>query len=159
MLPQGLPRCHATTLLACGVEMPGLLARAAGRGGDATLIVAAAIAAVTSYTTIYTSFNIAVVLAGCAALGALVVLRRTPQVPSRAALCLAVLLGLVPQVWRPPIGNVDRGPLFPLAIGLAMLASVLLLVGAVVTVRRRWLPAALAWLSMADPASSTSSSP
>ena len=128
--------------------MPSPLARASGRGGDATLIVAAAIAAATSYTTIYTDFNIAVVAGGCAVLGALVALRLTPQVPSRAAFCVALLIGLVPQWWRPPIGNVDRGPLFPLATGLGMLASVLLLVGAVVMVRRRWLLGALAWLSM-----------
>jgi len=128
--------------------MPSPLARASGRGGDATLIVAAAIAAATSYTTIYTDFNIAVVAGGCAVLGALVVLRLTPQVPSRAAFCVALLIGLVPQWWRPPIGNVDRGPLFPLATGLGMLASVLLLVGAVVVVRRRWLLGALAWLSL-----------
>jgi hypothetical protein len=128
--------------------MPSPLARASGRGGDATLIVAAAIAAATSYTTIYTDFNIVVVVAGCAVLGALVVLRRTPQVPSRAALCVALLIGLVPQWWRPPIGNVDRGPLFPLATGLGMLASVLLIAGAVVVVRRRWLLGALAYLSM-----------
>jgi hypothetical protein len=128
--------------------MPSPLARASGRGGDATLIVAAAIAAATSYTTIYTDFNIAVVAGGCAVLGALVALRLTPQVPSRAAFCVALLIGLVPQWWRPPIGNVDRGPLFPLATGLGMLASVLLLVGAMVVVRRRWLLGALAWLSM-----------
>jgi hypothetical protein len=147
MLAQ-LPRgCHAAALLACGVEMPSPLARASGRGGDATLIVAAAIAAATSYTTIYTDFNIAVVAAGCVALGALVALRRTPQVPSGAALCVAVLIGLIPQWWRPPIGNVDRGPLFPLATGLGMLAGVLLLVGALVVAHRRWL-GALAWLTM-----------
>jgi hypothetical protein len=129
--------------------MPSPLARAgARRGGDATLIAAAAIAAATSYTTIYTGFNITVVAAGCAAIGALVALRLTPQVPSRAALCVALLIGLVPQWWRPPIGNVDRGPLFPVATGLGMLASVLLLVAAVVAARRRWLPAALAGLSM-----------
>jgi hypothetical protein len=147
MLAQQRPRCHAAALLACGVEMPGPLARAPGRGGDATLIVAAAIAAATSYTTIYTDVNIVVVVAGCAALGVLVVLRRTPQVPSGAALCVALLIGLVPQVWRPPIGNVEQGTLFPVAIGLGMLASVLLLVGAVVA-RRRWLPGVLAWLCM-----------
>jgi hypothetical protein len=128
--------------------MPSPLARTSTRGGDATLIAAAAIAAATSYTTIFTSFNITVVTAGCAALGALVALRLTPQVPSRAAICVAVLIGLVPQWWRPPIGNVDRGPLFPQATGLAMLAGVLLLVGAVVAARRRWLPVALAGLSM-----------
>jgi hypothetical protein len=128
--------------------MPSPLARASARGGDATLIAAAAIAAATSYTTIYTGFNITVVAAGCAALGALVALRLTPQVPSRAALCVALLIGLVPQWWRPPIGNVDRGPLFPLATGLAMLAGVLLLVAALVAARRRRLPAALAGLSM-----------
>jgi hypothetical protein len=128
--------------------MPSPLARASGRGGEATLLVAAAIAAATSYTTIYTDFNIAVVVAGCAALTVLVVLRRTPQVPSAAALCLALLIGLIPQWWRPPIGNVDRGPLFPLATGLGMLASVLLLVGAVVAARR-WLFGALAYLTTA----------
>jgi len=128
--------------------MPSPLARASGRGGDATLIVAAAIAAATSYTTIASDFNIGVVVAGCAVLGVLTVLRLTPQVPSRAAFCVALLIGLVPQWWRPPIGNVDRGPLFPLATGLGMLASVLLIVGAVVVVHRRWLLGALAYLSM-----------
>jgi hypothetical protein len=127
--------------------MPGPLARASRHGGDATLIVAAAIAAATSYTTIYTDFNAVVVVAGCAALGALVVLRRTPQVPSRAAFCLALLIGLVPQWWRPPIGNVDRGPLFPLATGFGMLTSVLLVAGALVVANRRWLLGALAYLS------------
>ncbi|HEX8135775.1 MAG TPA: hypothetical protein VF880_20380, partial [Actinomycetes bacterium] len=110
--------------------------------------MAAAIAAATSYTTIYTDFNIAVVVAGCAALAVLTVLRRTPQVPSAAALCLALLIGLIPQWWRPPIGNVDRGPLFPLATGLGMLASVLLLAGAVVAARR-WLFGTLAYLTTA----------
>jgi hypothetical protein len=128
--------------------MPSPLARASGRGGDATLMVAAAIAAATSYTTIYTDFNIAVVAAGCAVLGALVALRRTPQVPSGAAICVAVLIGLIPQWWRPPIGNVDRGSLFPLATGLGMLAGVLLIVGALVVAHRRWLLGALAWLTM-----------
>jgi hypothetical protein len=128
--------------------MPSPLARASGRGGDATLLVAAAIAAATSYTTIYTDFNIAVVVAGCAALAVLTVLRRTPQVPSAVALCLALLIGLIPQWWRPPIGNVDRGPLFPLATALGMLAGVLLLVGAVVAARR-WLFGALAYLTTA----------
>ena len=128
--------------------MPSPLARASARGGDATLIAAAAIAAATSYTTIYTNFNIAVVAAGCVVLGALVALRRTPQVPSTAAICVAVLIGLIPQWWRPPIGNVDRGPLFPLATGLGMLAGVLLIVGALVVAHRRWLLGALAWLTM-----------
>jgi hypothetical protein len=127
--------------------MPSQLARAWRHGGDATLLVAAAIAAATSYTTIYTDFNIVVVVAGCVALGALVVLRLTPQVPSRAAFCLAVLIGLVPQWWRPPIGNVDRGALFPLATGLGLLAGVLLITGALVVARRRWLLGALALLS------------
>jgi hypothetical protein len=128
--------------------MAGPLARASRHGGDATLLAAAAIAAATSYTTIYTDFNAVVVAAGCAALGLLVAARLTPRVPSRAALCLALLVGLVPQVWRPPIGNVDRGPLFPLAIGLGMLASVLLLAGALVA-GRRLLLGALAYLTAA----------
>jgi hypothetical protein len=127
--------------------MPGPLARASRHGGDATLLVAAAIAAATSYTTIYTDFNAVVVVAGCVALAALVALRLTPQVPSRASLCLALLIGLIPQWWRPPIGNVDRGPLFPLATGLGMLASVLLVAGALVVARRRFLLGALAYLS------------
>jgi hypothetical protein len=129
--------------------MAGPLARASRYGGDATLLAAAAIAAATSYTTIYTDFNAVVVAAGCAALGLLVAARLTPRVPSRAALCVALLVGLVPQVWRPPIGNVDRGPLFPLAIGLGMLASVLLLAGALVAARRRLLLGALAYLAAA----------
>ena len=129
--------------------MAGPLARASRYGGDATLLAAAAIAAATSYTTIYTDFNAVVVAAGCAAIGLLVAARLTPQVPSRAALCVALLVGLVPQVWRPPIGNVDRGPLFPVAIGLGMLASVLLLAGALVVARRRLLLGALAYLTAA----------
>jgi hypothetical protein len=127
--------------------MPGPLARTWRHGGDATLLVAATTAAVTRHTTTCTDFNAVVVVAGCAALGALVVLRRTPQVPSRAAFCLALLIGLVPQWWRPPIGNVDRGPLFPLATGLGMLTSVLLVAGALVVAHRRWLLGALAYLS------------
>jgi len=127
--------------------MPSPLARASRYGGDATLIVAAAIAAATSYTTIYTDFNIVVVVAGCSVLCVLTVLRLTPQVPSKASFCVALLIGLIPQWWRPPIGNVDRGPLFPLATGLGMLASILLIVGALVVAHRRWLLGALAFLS------------
>jgi hypothetical protein len=109
--------------------------------------VAAAIAAATSYTTIYTDFNVVVVVAGCILLCVLTVLRLTPQVPSKASLCLALLIGLIPQWWRPPIGNVDRGALFPVATGLGMLASILLIVGALVVAHRRWLLGALAFLS------------
>ena len=72
------PEVSRSGAVACGVEMPSPLARASGRGGDATLIVAAAIAAATSYTTIASDFNIGVVVAGCAVLGVLTVLRLTP---------------------------------------------------------------------------------
>jgi hypothetical protein len=101
------------------------------------LVVAASIAAATSYSTIYTDFNVTVIVLGCLALGTLTALRLVPRAPSRASIVVALLIGLIPQWWRPPIGNVEQGRLFQPALGLGMLASALLIVGVLVA-RRRW---------------------
>ena len=105
--------------------------------GDATLVIAASIAAATSYSTIYTDFNITVIVIGCLVLGVLAALRLVPRVPSRASIVVALLIALTPQWWWPPIGNVELGRLFRLATGLGMLAGIVL-VAAVLVARRRW---------------------
>ena len=117
-------------------------------GGDVALLVAAAIAAATSYSTIYTDLNITVIVVGCAVLAGLTALRLAPRLPLRVSLCLALLIGLVPQVWWPPSGNVELGRLFRLATGLGMLASVLLVAGALAA-GRRWLLGVLALVTAA----------
>jgi hypothetical protein len=116
--------------------------------GDAALVVAASIAAATSYSTIYTNLNISVIVIGCLVLATLTALRLVPRVPSRASIVVALLIGLIPQVWRPPIGNVELGRLFHLATALGMLASVVL-VAAVLVARWRWRLGTLAFGSMA----------
>jgi hypothetical protein len=105
--------------------------------GDAALVVAASIAAATSYSTIYTNLNISVIIIGCLAIGTLTALRLVPRAPSRASIVVALLIGLVPQVRWPPSGNVELGRLFGLAIVLGMLASVLL-IAAMLVARGRW---------------------
>ena len=110
--------------------------------------MAASIAAATSYSTIYTNLNISVIVIGCLALGTLTALRLVPRVPSRTSIVLALLIGLIPQVWRPPIGNVELGRLFGAATALGMLASLLLIAGIAVA-RRRWGLGILAFGSMA----------
>jgi hypothetical protein len=112
------------------------------------LVVAASIAAATSYSTIYTNFNISVIVVGCVALAALAALRLVPRAPSRVSIVAGSLIALVPQVWWPPSGNVELGRLFRLATGLGMLAGVLLIV-AMLVARRRWGLAMLALGSMA----------
>jgi Glycosyltransferase family 87 len=114
-----------------------------------TLLVAAAIAAATSYVTIFTPANVTVVVAGCLLLGAVVALRAALRLPTRVAVCAALLVGLVPQWWRPPSGNVTRGPLFHLATALGMLASVLLGAAVLGPARRRRPLALLAFASAA----------
>jgi hypothetical protein len=116
--------------------MPSPAQLARRHGGDVTLLVAAAIAAATSWTTIYTRFNVTVIVVGCALLGAATALRLALQAPTRWAVGAALLLGLLPQWRRPPSGNVARGPLFHLATGLGMLAGVLLLAAAAGPARR-----------------------
>jgi hypothetical protein len=101
--------------------------------------VVASIAAATSYSTIYTNLNISVIVVGCLLLGTLTALRLVPRTPSPAAMVVALLIGLVPQIWWPPSGNVEQGRLFHLAIGLGMLASALLVVAVLVARRRRGL--------------------
>jgi hypothetical protein len=108
-----------------------------GDGGSAALLAAAAIAASTSYVTVYTAGNALVITLGCALLAALAAWRLVPRVPAGWAVAAALLIGLIPQLWRPPIGNVHRGLLLPLAIGLGVAASVLLLLGVLGAVRRR----------------------
>jgi hypothetical protein len=116
--------------------------------GDAALVVVASIAAATSYSTISTDFNTSVIVISCLVLGTLAVLRLVPRVPSKPAIVVALLIGLIPQLWRPPIGNVELGRLFHLSTGLAMLAGALL-VAAVLVARRRWGLGMLAFASMA----------
>jgi hypothetical protein len=99
--------------------------------------VAASVAAATSYSTIYTNLNISVIIVGCLLLGLLTALRLVPRMPSPPSIVLAVLIGLVPQVWWPPSGNVQLGRLFHLATALGMLAGALL-IGAMLVPRHRW---------------------
>jgi hypothetical protein len=119
--------------------------------GDVALVVAASIAAATSYSTIRTDLNISVIVVGCLLLGTLAALRLVPRAPSPAAIVLAVLIGLVPQLFWPPSGNVEQGPLFHVATGLGMLAGVLL-IAAMPLHRRR---AGLSWLSLGAMAAAT----
>lgn len=126
-------------------DTPGL----ARHGGSAALLAAAAITASTSYVTIYTVGNAVVIAAGCTVLAVLTALRLVPRAPGRWAVALALLVGVIPQLWRPPIGNVHRGPLLPVAIGLGILASALLIVAVLGAVRRRWPLVVLAFLSAA----------
>lgn len=121
----------------------GGASEAAGPGGSAALLAAVAIAASTSYVTIYTAGNALVITLGCALLAGLAAWRLVPRAPGRWALAVALLVGLIPQLRRPPVGNVHRGPLLPLAIGLGVAASALLLAGVLASARRRW-PLALA---------------
>jgi hypothetical protein len=133
------------------VPTPGLPARAARHGGDATLLAAAAIAAATSWSTIATGVNLAVLVAGSLLLGLLIALRAALGVPSPWALVAALAVGAVPQIWRPPVGNVLQGPLFPLAIGLGLLAGALLALAALRPAARRGAPlAALATTAAAQ---------
>ena len=112
------------------------------------LVVAASIAAATSYSTIYTNLNISVIIIGCVALAALTALRLVPRAPSRASIVVGLLIALSPQVWWPPSGNVELGRLFRLATALGMLAGVLL-IAAMLVARRRWGLATAALGSMA----------
>ena len=113
--------------------------------------MAASIAAATSYSTIRTDLNISVIVVGCLLLGTVAALRLVPRVPSPGAIALAVLIGLVPQLFWPPSGNVELGPLFHLATGLGMLAGGLLIVAMPLAGRR----AGLSWLSLAAMAAGT----
>jgi hypothetical protein len=110
--------------------------------------VAASIAAATSYSTIYTNFNISVIVVGCLVLGTLTALRLVPRVPSRASIVAALLIALIPQWEWPPSGNVELGRLFRVATALGMLAGVLL-IAAMLVARRRWGLGLLAFGSMA----------
>jgi hypothetical protein len=101
--------------------------------------VAASIAAATSYSTIYTNLNISVIVIGCLLLAMLTALRLVPRTPSAAAIGLAALIGLIPQVWWPPSGNVELGRLFHLATALGMVAGALLVAAVLVARRRRGL--------------------
>jgi hypothetical protein len=100
------------------------------------LVVAASIAAATSYSTISTDLNISVIVVGCLLLGLLAALRLVPRAPSPASIVVAVLIGLVPQLFWPPSGNVELGPLFHLATGLGMLAGGLLILSMPLARRR-----------------------
>jgi uncharacterized membrane protein len=75
--------------------MPSPAQLARRHGGDVTLLVAAAIAAATSWTTIYTRFNVTVIVVGCALLGAATALRLALEAPTRWAVGAALLLGLL----------------------------------------------------------------
>jgi hypothetical protein len=110
--------------------------------GDAALVAAASVAAATSYSTIYTDLNATVIVIGCLVLFALAALRLVPNLPSKGSIALALLIALVPQVWWPPIGNVERGPLFRVATTLAMVAGAVLIAAALVERQRRRLAAA-----------------
>jgi hypothetical protein len=112
------------------------------------LVVAASIAAATSYSTISTDLNISVIVVGCLLLGLLAALRLVPRAPSPASIVVAVLIGLVPQLFWPPIGNVELGSLFHLATGLGVLAGGLLILS-MPLVRRRAGLALLAFGAMA----------
>jgi hypothetical protein len=112
------------------------------------LVVAASIAAATSYSTIFTDLNISVIVVGCLLLGTLAALRLVPRPPSRASIVLSLLIGLVPQLFWPPSGNVELGRLFHVATGLGMLAGVLL-IAAMPLARRRARLALLAFGTMA----------
>jgi hypothetical protein len=130
-------------------HLPGPELARSGFGGSVALLAAAAIAASTSYVTIYTVGNAVVITVGCALLAGLAAWRLVPALPARWAVAVALLLGLVPQLRRAPIGNVHRGPLLPVAIGLGVVASVLLAVGVLGAARRRWPLALLAFASAA----------
>jgi len=110
--------------------------------------VAASIAAATSYSTISTDLNISVIVVGCLLLGLLAALRLVPRAPSPSSIVVAVLIGLVPQLFWPPSGNVELGPLFHLATGLGMLAGGLLILSLPLARRRAGL-ALLAFGAMA----------
>lgn len=110
--------------------------------------MAASIAAATSYSTISTDLNISVIVLGCLLLGTLAALRLVPRAPSRTSIVVALLIGLVPQLFWPPSGNVELGPLFHVATGLAMLAG-LLLIASMPLARRRAGLAVLAFGTMA----------
>jgi hypothetical protein len=116
--------------------------------GDVALVVAASIAAATSYSTISTDLNISVIVVGCLLLGLLAALRLVPRALSPASIVVAVLIGLVPQLFWPPSGNVQLGPLFHLATGLGMLAGGLLILSMPLARRRAGL-ALLAFGAMA----------
>jgi hypothetical protein len=110
--------------------------------GDAALVAAASVAAATSYSTIYTDLNATVIVIGCLVLFVLAALRLVPSVPSKGSVAVALLIALVPQVWWPPIGNVERGPLFRVATTLGMLAGAVLIAAALMEAQRLRLAAA-----------------
>jgi hypothetical protein len=109
--------------------------------GDAALVAAASVASATSYSTIYTDLNAIVIVAGCLVLFVLAALRLVPSVPSKGSVALSLVIALVPQVWWPPIGNVERGPLFRVATALGMLAGAALIAAALVEGQRARLAA------------------
>jgi hypothetical protein len=105
-------------------------------GGDAALVAAASVAAATSYSTIYTDLNAGVIVIGCLVLFVLAALRLVPNVPSKGSIALALLIALVPQVWWPPSGNVELGPLFRVSTTLGMVAGAVLIAAALVEGQR-----------------------
>ena len=105
-------------------------------GGDAALVAAASVAAATSYSTIYTDLNATVIVIGCLVLFVLAALRLVPNVPSKGSIALALLIALVPQVWWPPSGNVELGPLFRVSTTLGMVAGAALIAAALVEGQR-----------------------
>jgi hypothetical protein len=105
-------------------------------GGDAALVAAASVAAATSYSTIYTDLNATVIVIGCLVVFVLAALRLVPNVPSKGSIALALLIALVPQVWWPPSGNVELGPLFRVSTTLGMVAGAALIAAALVERQR-----------------------
>ncbi|HTZ43915.1 MAG TPA: hypothetical protein VMB79_08615 [Jatrophihabitans sp.] len=126
--------------LARPAESPGAPG-IAGFGADLLVLVAVAISAACSYSTTGRFFNQIAI-----ALGALTLvagLRQGWQVPvRRATLLVSVVISVAVQLYKPPIGNVDRALLFPGVLALTAAATVGLGV-VVLGGRRRWTVPAL----------------
>lgn len=99
-------------------------------GGDLLLLAVAGLASAVSWSTIYTGFNALMIVATVSVVAVLTVLRKALVPPHRLTIVAAVAITLIPQIWRPPNGNVVKTALFPWAIGIGVVASLLLILAA-----------------------------
>lgn len=95
-------------------------------GADTLLIVAAAIAATSSFSTTSAPYNMAAILIG-APLTVIAIVRFGVAAPRPAAIAIALLVSLVPQWLRPPSPNIHQTAFYPWSVALGVAAVLLAL--------------------------------
>jgi hypothetical protein len=111
-------------------------------GGDLALISVACLASAVSWSTIYTGFNLFVILTTVTALLVVVATRTVFSRPHWWSLVIAVGVGIFPQIWRSPNGNVVKTAIFPWSIGIGVAACAILILA--IVLRGKWQPRLIA---------------